>query len=152
MTHPEKAAELFRQGYNCAQAVFLAFNDVMLLPDQLAARLASSFGGGMGRMREVCGSVSGMLMVAGVLYGYDNPIDRQAKIDHYARVRQLAETFREKNGSIICRELLRNCKTTPGGIPQERSDNFYQSRPCLRMVIDAAAILDEYITRHSGAE
>lgn len=148
MTHTEKAAELFQQGYNCAQAVFLAFNDVMQLPDLLAAKMASSFGGGMGRMREVCGSVSGMLLAAGVLYGYDDPVDRQAKIDHYARVRGLAESFQEKNGSIICRELLKNCRTTPGGVPQERNDAFYQSRPCLRMVTDAATILEEYLTQN----
>lgn len=151
MTHSEKAAALFCQGYNCAQAVFLAFNDEMGLEPSMAARMASSFGGGMGRMREVCGGVSGMLLAAGVLYGYDDPKDQQAKTGHYARVRALAEEFRAKNGSIICRELLKNCKTTPGGVPQERNSEFYQSRPCLRMVTDAVDILDRYLQENPPA-
>ena len=102
----EKAMALFEEGYNCAQAVFLAFEDLHGFDRHTAAALSSSFGGGMGRLREVCGTVSGMFMVAGVLYGYEDPKDREAKAEHYARIQELAGMFEQQNGSIVCRELL----------------------------------------------
>ena len=116
------------------------------LPEQLSARLASSFGGGMGRMREVCGAVSGMLMVAGVLYGYDTPGDDTVKKAHYTLVQNLAGEFREKNGSIICREILKNPPSDPA--PSARTAEYYASRPCARMVYTAANILEAYIKDH----
>ena len=104
--HRERATALFQEGYNCAQAVFCAFADVTGLDLETSARLASSFGGGLGRLREVCGAVSGAAMVLGMAEGYADPKDAQAKKDHYARVRDFAARFREANGSIVCRELL----------------------------------------------
>ena len=146
MDRGTKAAELFLNGYNCAQAVAVAFSDLTGLDEQLSARLASSFGGGMGRMREVCGAVSGMLMVAGVLYGYDTPGDDTVKKAHYTLVQNLAGEFREKNGSIICREILKNPPSDPA--PSPRTAEYYASRPCARMVYTAANILEAYIKDH----
>lgn len=145
MDHSTHAAELFVSGYNCAQAVAVAFCDVTGLKADEAAKLASSFGGGMGRMREVCGAVSGMLMVAGQLYGYDAP-DPSAQKAHYALVQALAGKFREQAGSIICRDILKNPPSDPN--PTPRTEEFYRQRPCARLVILAAQILDEYIAQH----
>lgn len=149
MDHGEKAAELFLQGYNCAQALVVAFGDVTGLEESFAAKFASSFGGGMGRMREVCGAVSGMLMVAGLLYGYELPGDDAGKKAHYARVQYLAGQFREQAGSIVCREILKNPPTDPA--PTPRTAEFYQKRPCARLVNLAARVLDAYIEEHPYA-
>ena len=146
MDHGLKAAELFLNGYNCAQAIMVAFCDVTGLDRNFAARAASSFGGGMGRMREVCGAVSGMLMVAGLLYGYDTPGDDVQKKAHYTLVQTLAGKFREKTGSIVCREILKNPPSDPA--PTPRTAEYYAQRPCARMVLLAGQILDEYIAEH----
>lgn len=146
MDHSIYAAELFLGGYNCAQAVAVAFCDVTGLEKDLAAKMASSFGGGMGRMREVCGAVSGMLMVAGLLYGYDTPGDDASKMAHYTLVQKLAGKFREQAGSIVCREILKNPPSDPK--PTPRTEEFYKKRPCARLVLLAAQILDEYIAAH----
>lgn len=146
MDHSIQAAELFLQGYNCAQAVAVAFSDVTGLDADFSARMASSFGGGMGRLREVCGAVSGMLMVAGLLYGYDSPDDDSAKKSHYALVQDLAGQFREQVGSIVCREILKDPPSDP--VPTPRTNEFYKKRPCARMVVLAAQILDRYIESH----
>lgn len=146
MDHGTKAAELFLNGYNCAQAIAVAFSDITGLDNHFSARMASSFGGGMGRMREVCGAVSGMLMVAGLLYGYDTPGDDVNKKAHYTLVQELAGKFREQTGSIICREILKNPPSDPA--PSPRTAEYYAQRPCARMVFTAAQILDEYITNH----
>ena len=143
MDHGIKAAELFMQGYNCAQAVAVAFCDLTGLEEKQAAKMASAFGGGMGRLREVCGAVSGMLLVLGILEGYDDPTDDTAKKELYSRVQALAREFREENGSIICRELLDNPPADPN--PTPRTADFYTQRPCARMVLTAARILDEYL-------
>ena len=143
MDHGKKAAELFLSGYNCAQAVAVAFCDEMGLTQRQAARMVSSFGGGMGRMREVCGAVSGMLFVLGTLYGYDEPGDDAAKKRLYGQVQALAAGFRAENGSIICREILKNPPSDPN--PSPRTAEYYAKRPCARMVYTAARILDEYI-------
>ena len=102
----EEAEALFVDGCNCAQAVLCAFEEETGLDHKTAMMLSSSFGGGMGRMREVCGAVSGMFMVAGLLYGYDENSPQEAKAEHYALIRDLAEQFKEKTGSILCRDLL----------------------------------------------
>ena len=147
MDHRELAAELFLADCNCAPAVLEAFSDVTGLEKSFAAKLASSFGGGMGRMREVCGAVSGMLMVAGLLYGYDDPGENDVnKKAHYQLVQNLAGQFREKIGSIICREILSNPPSDPN--PTPRTAEFYKTRPCARMVMTAAGILDDYIAEH----
>ena len=141
------AAELFENGYNCAQAVAVAFCDAIGMEEKAVAAMASSFGGGMGRMREVCGAVSGMLLVAGILYGYDTPGDDSAKAAHYQLVQQMAGQFRQEAGSIICREILKNPPSDPS--PTPRSAEFYQMRPCTRMVYLAAEILSNVISAHT---
>ena len=146
MDHGHQAAELFLDGYNCAQAIAVAFCDVTGLDPAFSARMASSFGGGMGRMREVCGAVSGMLMVAGLLYGYETPGDDIKKKAHYTLVQALAGQFREQVGSIVCREILKNPPSDPA--PSPRTAEYYASRPCARMVFTAAQILDAYIAEH----
>ena len=148
MDYGTKAAELFLDGYNCAQAVAVAFSDVTGLDEALSARMASAFGGGMGRMREVCGAVSGMLMVAGLLYGYDSPEADAHKKALYGLVQELAGKFREENGSIICREILKNPPSDAN--PSPRTPEYYASRPCERCVAfcatKAQSILNNYLS------
>lgn len=145
MDHAKEAERLFLEGYNCAQAVFCAFCDKTGLTVGQAARLSSSFGGGMGRLREVCGTVSGALLALGMLCGYSDPADPEAKAKHYRLVQEYARRFREKNGTIICRELLKDVPVTPGDTPEPRTPEFYARRPCLRLAGEAAAILDEML-------
>ena len=146
MDHSYEAVELFVKGYSCSQAVAMAFCDVTGLDEKTTARMASSFGGGMGRMREVCGAVSGMLLVAGLLYGYDDAADTAGKRALYAQVQAMAGTFREEMGSIICRDLLKNPPSDPN--PTPRTPEFYQKRPCARMVETAARIMEDFIKEH----
>lgn len=146
MDRATKAAELFLKGYNCAQAVAVAFCDMTGLTEEFSAKMASSFGGGMGRMREVCGAVSGMLLVAGILYGYDNSDAEDDKAAHYTLVQELAGKFREENGSIICRDILKNPPSDPA--PSPRTAEYYAQRPCARMVYCATKILDDYIRQN----
>ena len=142
MNHAEKARDLFREGYNCAQSVVGAFHEEMGLTLEEATRLASSFGGGMGGMRETCGAVTGMFLVAGMLKGYDDPADYDGKKAHYARIRQLAEQFRQKHDTLVCRELL---QSLPGKLkqdPQPRTEEYDKVRPCVRFVETAAELLE----------
>lgn len=150
--HEEKAMELFQQGYNCAQAVFGAFCDELGMDREAAMKLSSSFGGGMGRMREVCGAVSGMFMVAGLKSGYDNPKDPAARAAHYKLIQDMAAEFKKYNGSIICRELLQLEKTDipEGPTPTPRTDEFYKKRPCVEIVGIAARITDQFLFPESG--
>ena len=143
--HKQKARELFCSGYNCAQAVFTAFADVTGMDEKEALRLSSSFGGGMGRLRETCGAVTGMFMVIGVLKGYDEIGDTSVIADHYARVQNLAARFKTKFDTICCRELLQGLQTTSGVVPTTRDAEFYKKRPCLIYVEAAAEILDEFL-------
>lgn len=140
------AAKVFYEGYNCAQAVAMAFADMVGLDEKFCARAVSSFGGGMGRLREVCGAVSGMLFIAGILYGYDTKDDDAVKKEHYARVQELAGKFREEAGSIVCREILKNPPSDP--VPSPRTAQYYKDRPCVHMVTLAVRILEEYIAAH----
>ena len=147
MDHTHLAAELFINGCNCSQALVVAFRDVTGLDRDFSARMASSFGGGMGRMREVCGAVSGMLMVAGLLYGYADPGENDCrKKAHYKLVQDLSAAFRAETGSIVCREILKNPPSDPN--PTPRTAEYYKVRPCARMVMLAAKILDDYIAAH----
>ena len=143
MDHGILAAELFLSGYNCAQAVAVAFHEELGLTERQAARMVSAFGGGMGRMREVCGAVSGMLFVLGSLYGYDAPGDDVRKKELYSRVQALAAGFRAENGSIICREILKNPPSDP--TPSPRTAEYYAQRPCARMVLTAARLMEEFM-------
>ena len=147
MDHSYQAAELFLNGSNCAQAIVVAFCDVTGMEPSLAAKVSSSFGGGMGRMREVCGAVSGMLTVVGLIYGYEDPGEGDCnKKAHYQLVQNLAGQFREEIGSIVCRDILKNPPSDPN--PTPRTAEFYKTRPCARMVMTAARILDKYIQEH----
>ena len=146
MEHGLKAAELFVNGYNCAQAVAVAFCDVTGLDEKFTAKMVSSFGGGMGRLREVCGAVSGMFFVLGYLYGYDNADADETKKELYGRVQDLAGQFREKCGSIICRELLDNPPSDPN--PSPRTAEYYKDRPCAILVKTAAELMDDFIAAH----
>ena len=152
MNHEERARQLFLEGYNCAQAVFCAFCEDMGMDIGQAARLSSSFGGGMGRLREVCGAVSGALLAMGSLIGYDDPKSPDAKAAHYHLVQDYAARFKARNGTIICRELLRDVPTMPGGAPEARTPEFYARRPCLRLVGEAAAILEEMLSEQTKKE
>lgn len=143
--HGDLAERLFREGYNCSQAVLLAFADVTGLDNDTAAKLASGFGGGLGRMREVCGAVSGAAMVLGLVRGYSDSKDAEAKKQHYKLIQEFAARFKEKNGSIICRELLTGVKTVENGEPEPRTETYYKKRPCPLLVRDAAEILDDMI-------
>lgn len=142
--HGERARALFLEGYNCAQAVLCAFTDVTGLDMDTSARLASSFGGGLARLREVCGTVSAAAMVLGMARGYADPKDPQAKKAHYERVRDFAARFKEAEGAIVCRELLARAKVdpTPGGDPAARTVEYYQKRPCPELARQAAHIVD----------
>lgn len=144
----ERARRLFKEGYNCAQAVVGAFAGEMGMDFDTAIKLASSFGGGMGRMREVCGAVTGMFMVVGILYGYDDAKDYEGKKDTYALVQELANQFKAETGSIICRELLGIDGKDNSPVPSKRTEEYYKKRTCEDKVGLAAKILDEYIQSH----
>lgn len=148
MARKEKAMQLFEEGYNCAQSVFLAFEDLHGSDRKTAAMLSSSFGGGMGRLREVCGTVTGMFLVAGILYGYDDPKAGEEKAEHYARIQELAKDFEEKNGSIICRELLGLNVKREVPVPEARTKEYYKKRPCRELVGQAVEILEQYLAEH----
>lgn len=140
-----RAEELFKEGFNCAQAVFLAFNDLYDVDFDTAAKLSSPFGGGMGRLREVCGAVSGMFMALGAIYGYEDPKATTAKKELYATVQGFAAKFKDENGSIICREIFAEGATDTKPQATVRDEKFYKSRPCVEFVKTAAGILEEYI-------
>ena len=145
MNRADRAEELFRQGYNCSQSVFAAFADAVGMTTEEAAKLASPFGAGFGKLREVCGAVSGMTMVAGRLKGYDDPSDYEAKKALYALVQKMCAEFEEKQGSIICRELLGLEKGEDIGEPSVRTEEYYRSRPCIGACRTAAEIAAKYL-------
>ena len=147
--HSEQAAELFREGYNCAQSVFVAFCDETGMDRQTALKLSSSFGGGMGRLREVCGALTGAFMVAGIKYGYTGSEDDEVKKRHYELIQEIAEKFKEKNSTIICRELLDLSEEKIIPTPDKRTKQYYDTRPCERLVYEAAEIMDEIIQKRS---
>ena len=142
--HKEKAQELFKSGYNCSQAVLGAFCEELGMDIDTAMKIAVSFGGGMGRMREVCGTVSGMFLALGLAY-WDKDGD---KSEHYKRVQELAKEFKDKNGSIICRELLEGIESSTTPTASERTEQYYKKRPCVELVGDAAEILEKYLETH----
>lgn len=143
--HSDLAIELFKKGYNCSQAVFAAFCDETGLDLDTALKISSPFGGGMGRLREVCGAVSGMLMVLGLKYGYTDPCNKKVKTELYGLVQDLANKFEQENGSIICRELLDLSIRHDKPVPEDRNENYYKRRPCVELVEQAAKILSEYL-------
>lgn len=145
--YKKKAIALFKEGHNCAQAVVSAFSDITRLPFETGMKVASSFGGGMARLREVCGAVTGMFMVAGLIYGYDSPIDKISKTAHYQLIQDLAQEFKDANGSIVCRELLGLTNKIDSPVPDERTKEYYKKRPCAELVGMAAEILAKKINK-----
>ncbi len=139
----ERAEELFRSGYNCAQAVLGAFAEDYGLEMDKAMKMASSFGGGIGGMRSVCGAVSGMCMAAGLIFGYQEAGDMDGKKAHYLKISDLVSEFQKETGSIICAELLgRKTENVPIA-PSERTEEYYKKRPCPQIVRMAADILEK---------
>ena len=139
----------FLKGYGCAQSVLLAYADLTGLDEKTLAKLGSSFGGGMGRLREVCGGVTGAFAVLGLICGYDDPADKEGKSRHYADIRELARRFTERSrgGSIVCREILKNAGLSgeKGGEAEARTAEYYQKRPCPDLVALAAEVLGEML-------
>ncbi len=133
-TKAEKARELFESGYNCSQSVFGAFCEDFGMDFNTALKISSSFGGGMGRLREVCGAVTGMFMAVGLKDGYTMPLNPQEKTEHYKVIQELADRFKEKNGSIICRELLSAAKISHSS-----------KKSCGELVQEAAEILEKVL-------
>ena len=137
----QKAQDLFKQGFNCSQAVFASCADLYGIHDeQLALRLAASFGGGTGRMRMTCGAANGMFMLAGLHNGSATPHDSEGKMANYAFVQQLAGDFKAKYGSLICAELLGLAPKPQDPKPEERTQQYYEKRPCVEMIAEAVRI------------
>lgn len=145
MTRKEKAMQSFLDGYNCSQCMMLAFEDLLTIDIDTALKIASPFGGGMGRLREVCGSVSGMFMVLGFLKGYSTPGDYEGKKELYEHIQELARRYEEANGSIICRDLLGLSVQREEATPEQRTPDYYKKRPCAEKIGSAAEILEHYL-------
>ena len=144
----QRAVELFMQGYGCCQSVLCAFSDLYGLDEEMALRIAAGFGGGVGRMRMMCGTCSALVILAGLEKGQTRGEDREGKAACYQLVRELLETFRQRNGSIICAELLQmnGVKAeTNTSQPDERNAEYYRVRPCARKVESAARVFAEYL-------
>ena len=140
----ERARAYFKEGYNCCQAVLLAFQDIIGLPEEKIAGISSGFGGGMGRLREVCGAFSAMTFMTGVICPADDPSRAEGRRANYALVQEFADKFRKENGSIICREQLQlraSQKESPA--PSVRDENWYKTRPCERLVVSSARLIAE---------
>lgn len=142
----EKAAALFKAGCNCSQAVVVAYCDLFGLDEKIAMRMACGLGAGVGRMREVCGVVSGMAILAGLKYGSETP-DADAKKKTYETVQTMADVFRKRNGSIVCRELLGLTRAEGDPTPAVRTETYYKKRPCVALVEDAAAIVEQFLLK-----
>lgn len=145
MTHAEKAVALFKEGYNCAQSVFLAFEDMYDIEHDTAMRLSSGFGAGMGKLREVCGCMTGAFMAAGLLCGYSDVTDAEAKKNTYAVIQKIAGAFEKEKGTLICRELLGLKKGEDLEEPAVRTEEYYRTRPCASMCGLAAKLVDDYV-------
>lgn len=144
----ERARGYFTSGYNCAQAVAMAFDDIMGMDTTTIARIAAPFGGGMGRMREVCGTVSGMSLIAGAISPSTDPKNMEERKANYALVQHFAEQFRHENGDIVCRRLLGlepMAERNESAMPSERTAEYYRKRPCAEYVATAARIVAEYL-------
>lgn len=140
------AVEFFEKGYNCAQSVLMAYSDLYGVEKESAAKLATSFGGGMGRLREVCGAVSGMFLVLGLHYPFTNTKDKAAKNTNYKAVQRTANEFKAIMGSYICADLLKIKHEPQNPESSERNEVYYKSRPCLRCVTIAAEIVGKQIS------
>ncbi|MBO5772342.1 MAG: C_GCAxxG_C_C family protein [Clostridia bacterium] len=143
--YPKIATELFLSGYNCAQSVLCAFSDVTNVDEETAKKMASSFGGGMGRMRYVCGAVSGMLMVLGIVFGYTDTESDTDKLAHYKLVQEKMRQFIGHFGSVTCSELIKT--KDDNFVPTPRNEEFYKARPCAKYVWYCAEILQEELAK-----
>lgn len=141
----DRAIKYFVSGYNCAQSVFMAYSDLFDIDDETASRMTVSFGGGVGRMREMCGTVSAMAMLTGFRYPVSDVQNMEERKTNYAMVQKTAGLFKEKHNSIICRELLRSIKTDTNPGPSERTSQYYAARPCVKLVASAAEIAGKMI-------
>lgn len=148
MNRADRAEELFRQGYNCSQSVFAAFSDLVGMTTEEAAKMASPFGAGFGKLREVCGAVSGMTLLAGCLQGYSDPEDYESKKELYALIQKMCAEFKDAEGSIICRELLGLKEGEDLAEPSVRTEEYYKSRPCIGACRTAAEIAERYLLRN----
>ena len=140
-----RAKSYFHEGYNCAQSVALAFADITPLDEQMVATITASFGGGMGRLREVCGAVSGLAFVASFISPCPTADNDKAKKANYALVQEFAEQFRQQNGSVVCRSLLGLDSPKDEPTPSPRTAEYYQKRPCAEYVYDAALIVGKHL-------
>ena len=140
-----QAVETFESGYTCAQAVFVTYAGLFGMDRETALKLASPMGGGVGRMREICGVVSAMALLAGLKEGNTDPENEEGKERIYLLVREMADQFKEKNGSIICRELLGITQREESAKPAPRTKEYYASRPCSALVASAAEIIEEML-------
>lgn len=138
-----EAVRLFESGYNCAQSVFAAYADLLGMDKETALKLASPMGAGIGRMREVCGTVSAMSLLLGLKEGNADALDEEAKKRVYEKTRAMADRFKEENGSIICRELLGITGREQSAAPSQRTESYYMTRPCGRLVASAAQIVED---------
>ena len=144
-----KAIALFKERYNCSQSVVAAFADEYGFTREQALRMAASFGGGIGRMRETCGAACGMFLLAGLETGATEGSDREGKAANYALVQELAEEFKRRNGALRCADLLGLSKKEPViSTPEARTEQYYAKRPCVKMVEEAAKIWSEYLEMH----
>ena len=143
--HSDKAVELFKKGFNCSQSVFAAFCDEFGMDEQTALKVSAGLGGGVGRMREVCGTVTGAAMVAGMIYGATDGSDVDSKAKTYEVVRLIADEFMKDNPSIVCRELLGLDKAEQSAKPQARTQEYYKKRPCAELVEESAKAVDKII-------
>lgn len=149
MTHEEiekrveRAKALFKQGFNCSQAVCAACADLYGMDELTALRVAASFGGGIGRMRQTCGAACGMFILAGLENGSAIPGDAEGKKQNYVLVQDLAAKFKAENGSLICAELLGIAPKPQNPTPEPRTEAYYQKRPCVEMVATAVRIFLE---------
>lgn len=143
----QKAVDLFMQGYGCAQSVAAAFSDLYGFTEEQAKLVGAGFGGGVGRLRMMCGAVSGMVILAGMDSGQTDGANRQGKADCYKLTQDLVQAFREENGSVICAELLGLKGPVPAGhfMPAERNAEYYKARPCVAKVESAARIFSSYL-------
>lgn len=148
----DRAEDLFKTGYNCAQSLFASVHDELSIDRDLALRMASSFGGGMGRLREVCGALTGLFMVVGIRYGYIGSDDQEGKTRHYELIQELAGRFKDQFGSILCRDLLELDEQVSEPTPEVRTEAYYQRRPCVMYIRFAAGLLDELENRLSAEQ
>ena len=154
MNRVQKAAELFLEGFNCSQSVFTAFCDRFGMDEETAKRVSAGLGGGVGRMREVCGAVSGAAMVLGSVVSATEGDDKESKAKNYELVREFTQRFKERHGgTVICREMLKlNVPMENTAMPENRTAEYYKNRPCLRGVEDAADILSQIIEEYEKGE